>query len=173
LTFPDNILGAESQSAKTLSALHKSGIIDPVDGLVHTERITKQFASQHAIISVHAQRKLVSLLFFWEEELMRWRLLDEEEAEITKAMEYNGDKDENLVLALRTVQLKRKLMPSERALMLTRSAEEEELPGYGEEHGTHHVAMGESRNQRTRVAVRARHEAATVVIRNDATRASV
>lgn len=40
-----------------------------------------------ASISIHRQRKLVALLFFWEEELTRWRLLDEEEEEIKRVLE--------------------------------------------------------------------------------------
>lgn len=63
------------------------------------------------------------MLFFWEEEAVRWRLLDEEEVEIRRTMEMvmqqaQGDRDEHLEkdlnFALRRVQMRRGLKPSER-----------------------------------------------------------
>jgi hypothetical protein len=37
---------------------------------------------------------VVGLLFFWEEECMRWRLLDEEEKEVIQALEAeDGNED--------------------------------------------------------------------------------
>lgn len=58
---------------------------------VFTEKIGRDFANQLAVISVHAQRKLVGVLFFWEEECKRWALLGEEEAEIVKAMNLESE----------------------------------------------------------------------------------
>ena len=54
----------------------------------------------------------MSLLFFWEEELTRWRLLDEEEVEIRKAMEEHGEEHEALKIAFGTVRVKRSIPPS-------------------------------------------------------------
>jgi len=133
-----------SQSLKVYKDLKKSGVIDPTTLTIHTERITKHFANQLATISVHAQRKLIGLLFFWEEELVRWRLLDEEEGEIRKAMEYNGEEHEELRVALKTVETKRRMMPSLRGVDPNKAV----LPGYGER-GTMMVA--ESDMARTRV----------------------
>jgi hypothetical protein len=80
---------------------------------VNTARVTKNFAHQFATISVHAQRKLIGMLFFWEEECTRWKLLDAEEAEILKALETNeGNTD--LACALEAVEMKKKLLPSQR-----------------------------------------------------------
>jgi len=102
----------------------KNGIIHPVPDsssssgqeetlTVNTGGVTKAFASQLAVISVHAQRKLVGLLFFWEEECTRWKLLDQEEREILSALEANkGNAD--LECALEAVRLKMKLLPSQR-----------------------------------------------------------
>ncbi|CZR54353.1 uncharacterized protein PAC_04237 [Phialocephala subalpina] len=90
----------------------------PVGGeaiTVNTASITKGFASQLAVISVHAQRKLVGLLFFWEEECTRWKLLDEEEREILRAVEEEADSNMDLTVALQAVELKKKMLPSRRA----------------------------------------------------------
>lgn len=123
--FIAGIVGAESLSKKVYKALVKSKIILPVpeDGsssgasqevqmTVNTGGVTKNFTSQLAIISVHAQRKLVGMLFFWEEECMRWKLLDAEEKEILSVLETGENRD--LAVALEAVDMKKKLLPSER-----------------------------------------------------------
>lgn len=81
---------------------------------VNTAGIGKGFASQLAVISVHAQRKLVGMLFFWEEECTRWKLLDEQEREILRAIELEGAKNRDLDVALEAVEMKKKLLPSRR-----------------------------------------------------------
>lgn len=120
------IVGAESLSKKVYKTLVKNKIILPVpeEGsssgssadvqmTVNTAGVTKSFANQMAIISVHAQRKLVGMLFFWEEECTRWKLLDEEEKEISKVLESGENSD--LAVALEAVEMKKKLLPSQRA----------------------------------------------------------
>jgi len=82
---------------------------------VNTAGIGKGFANQLAVISVHAQRKLVGLLFFWEEECTRWKLLDEEEREILRAVEEEGHGNSDLNVALEAVEMKKKMLPSRRA----------------------------------------------------------
>lgn len=70
-----------------------------------------------AFIDVHRQRKLVGLLFMWEEELVRWRLLDDEEKEIRHVMEQVGKDSEvlsDLKVRLQQVEMKRRLVPSMR-----------------------------------------------------------
>ncbi len=63
------------------------------------------------------------MLFFWEEEAVRWRLLDEEESEIRKAMEEGGSAQggegvesmkAELRVALESVRMRRRMRPSER-----------------------------------------------------------
>jgi hypothetical protein len=122
--FIAGIVGAESLSKKVHKALLKNKIILPIPDsssssgqgetlTVNTGGVTKEFASQLAVISVHAQRKLVGLLFFWEEECMRWKLLDQEEREILSALEANkGNAD--LECALEAVRMKMRLLPSKR-----------------------------------------------------------
>jgi hypothetical protein len=124
--FIGGITGSKSLSKKVHQALRKHKIVLPAPEAgsnkgqaatetmtVNTAGVTKEFASQMAMISVHAQRKLVGLLFFWEEECMRWKLLDQEEREILDALKQNeGNAD--LDCALEAVRMKMKLLPSKR-----------------------------------------------------------
>jgi hypothetical protein len=120
------IVGAESLSKKVYKALVKHSIILPVPEMnskadvdaaitVNTAGIDRRFASQQASISIHAQRKLVGMLFFWEEECTRWKLLDAEEQEIMSILE-RGEYPQNrdLAVALEAVEMKRKMLPSQR-----------------------------------------------------------
>jgi hypothetical protein len=107
-------------SEKVYNNFLKTGVIneptpDNSKPPVNTAAIGKNFANQHAVISVHAQRKLVGLLFFWEEECTRWKLLDQEEAEILKAIEDGNMENKDLEMALQAVEMKKKLLPSQRA----------------------------------------------------------
>jgi adenylate kinase family enzyme len=72
--------------------------------------------SKIGIIPVPKQRELVNMLFWWEEELTRWRLLDEEEAEIVKAISArdNGAQDGEAELQerLRVIEAKQRVVPS-------------------------------------------------------------
>ncbi len=136
--------GSISVSKKIHKALLKNKIISPVPRdsssssqaatetmTVSTAGITKEFVSQMAMISVHAQRKLVGLLFFWEEECTRWKLLDQEEREILNALKQNeGNID--LECALEAVRMKMKLLPSKRGESTTNIVQGagHELPSY-------------------------------------------
>jgi hypothetical protein len=142
--FVAGITDSESTSKSVYKALVKHGIIlaapeeSSSSGQAPGEQITvntagvgKGFASQLAIISVHAQRKVVGLLFFWEEECMRWKLLDQEEREILDALKQNeGNAD--LETALEAVHMKRKLLPSKRGEETANVAKGagHELPSY-------------------------------------------
>ena len=125
--FVAGIVADEAQSKTVYKTLVKKDLILPTPGAgsgggaasagekmtVDTAKVTKNFANQFATISVHTQRKLIGMLFFWEEECTRWKLLDAEEAEILKALETNeGNKD--LATALEAVEMKKKLLPSQR-----------------------------------------------------------
>jgi hypothetical protein len=122
--FVAGIVGAESLSKRVYKALVKHKILPApenqapgqVSMTVNTAGVTKNFASQLAIISVHAQRKLVGMLFFWEEECMRWKLLDEEEREILSVLDsLETGENRDLALALEAVGMKKRMLPSQRA----------------------------------------------------------
>lgn len=129
---------SKSISEKVHKALLKAHVVsaptaDRSLSPVITSAIGKNFAHQLSCISVHAQRKLVGLLFFWEEECTRWKLLDQEESEILQAMGQQGMDDRNLDMALRAVEMKKRLLPSKRAeatANINGSGIGHELPGY-------------------------------------------
>jgi hypothetical protein len=115
-------------SQRVHKALLKAGIISapsPNNSQppVTTAAIGKHFANQLSHISIHAQRKVVGMLFFWEEECTRWMLLDQEEAEILRAIAGGNVENRDLDLALQAVELKKKLLPSQRAEATTNVGE--------------------------------------------------
>lgn len=131
-----------SQSPRVLSSLKKHSILLPTSPYIQTSLITKQFPHQLPFLSIHRQRALIGLLFFWEEELVRWRLLEDEEAEIVKLISEVEEEDEGLQVALGVVRKKMKVPPA------GRGEERGELPGYGEGGGSVGVLGGPTRVMR-------------------------
>ncbi|MCJ1405432.1 hypothetical protein MMC11_008660 [Xylographa trunciseda] len=130
------IVDHPSQSPGVLAALQRASVLSPHPGdpTVYTARIGRQFVHQLAVISVHAQRRLVGMLFFWEEELVRWALLAAEEAEIRACLEEaerEGDagRGEELRVALAGLQARRRMLPSARGAV---SDGAHVLPAYGQ-----------------------------------------
>lgn len=126
------IVGSSSLSKKVFKALEKHSIISSSQDQppVNTAAISRNFAHQLACISVHAQRKLVGMLFLWEEECTRWRMLDLEEKELKEAMDREGSQNTGLALAWEAVQIKKRLLPSERAEIRSDDVNNEQLPAY-------------------------------------------
>ena len=57
------------------------------------------------------------MLFFWEQEALRWRLLDQEEAELKTAMgesDTTDDQKRELQTRLESVRMRRAMKPSQR-----------------------------------------------------------
>ncbi|KAK4495896.1 hypothetical protein PRZ48_013164 [Zasmidium cellare] len=133
----------KTYAAKIFSASQKLGIIDPMTGLPDTSKIDRNLVKAMPNISVQKQRELVMLLFFWEEEITRWRLLESEEAEIKGRLEEEGQWREGarmeLEHALRVVQAKKRVLPSLRD-QSGRVIEdgEERLPSYAEARAMRH-----------------------------------
>jgi hypothetical protein len=142
------ITESKSISAKVYKGLLKAGIISEApstdkksSGLepsqrpapLNTSAISRKFAHQVPCISVHAQRKLVGMLFFWEEELTRFQLLDAEEADILMAIKAGGCQNQDLEVVLRAVQMRKNLVPSQRgeATANITGGVGYELPSYG------------------------------------------
>ncbi|KAI9766298.1 MAG: hypothetical protein M1839_004929 [Geoglossum umbratile] len=111
--FMRGIVEYKTLSPKVFSALKKNGVINPTTGVLDTTKITKYFLHQVAVLSKYKQRRLIGMLFFWEEELMRWRLLEEEEVDIKEAIVHEGER-EDLIVALRVIQAKKRMEPSVR-----------------------------------------------------------
>ena len=60
-----------TSSPKTAAAVHKAllknGVLEEGQKGVRTERIGKRFAHELAMVTSHAQKKVVNVLFWWEE----------------------------------------------------------------------------------------------------------
>jgi hypothetical protein len=81
------VVDSEGVSKKVYKALRKNGILreeeDRRDGaVVDTHRIGARFPHQLAMLNIVAQKDLVGMLFWWEEECQRLRKLDDEEREL-------------------------------------------------------------------------------------------
>lgn len=90
--------------------------------------------SKISIVSVPKQRELVDMLFWWEEELTRWRLLDEEQAEIegvmSAASEGSQHDEVELQERMRVIEAKRRVLPSLRRSDGSLKVTEERPPEY-------------------------------------------
>jgi hypothetical protein len=121
-----SVVSSTSESEKIHRTLTKDNtllsppsVLKPEEKVtVNTSTITEDFASQHSYLSIRQQRKVIAVLHFWERECARWRLLDEEEADISKAMEeeegMSGGARMDLGVRLREVRMKKFLIPSQR-----------------------------------------------------------
>ncbi|KAK5452016.1 hypothetical protein LTS15_007739 [Exophiala xenobiotica] len=80
------VVDSEGVSKKVYKALRKNGILREEEGrdgaVVDTHRIGAQFPHQLAMLNIVAQKDLVGMLFWWEEECQRLRKLDDEEREL-------------------------------------------------------------------------------------------
>lgn len=125
-----------TSNAKTSASIHKAllknGVLEHNSQVLHTDKITKNFANQVPEITSHAQKKLINFLFFWEEEGQRWRKLDGEAEElrvvIAEEKESGGDVG-TYEKRLAEVEGQMQLRPSLRS---PQAQQNPQLPGYGE-----------------------------------------
>jgi hypothetical protein len=122
----------ERTGAWVIKKLVDMGVLKNNETEVETRAITKDFANQLSKVPVHSQKRLIVLLFAWEEELMRWRLLEEEEHEIKTVMgeerSTGGENVGHLEKRLLEIDGLKKLKPSLRARRA--SNVHETLPAY-------------------------------------------
>jgi hypothetical protein len=113
----------ERQSQRIHSALLKNGVLTTPDGRVDTYKIGPKFIHQLAFIPQAAQRNLINVLFWWEEETQRLRKLGEEEMELTSMISEaearpNETEDretlDQLKFARERVRMKKRQRPSQR-----------------------------------------------------------
>jgi hypothetical protein len=90
------ITSASKTSAAIHKALLKNGVLEQDSSTVNTRAITSQFAHQLSMITSHAQKKLVNLLFFWEEEVQRWKVLIGELEELRVVIEAEKESGGNV-----------------------------------------------------------------------------
>jgi len=115
-----------------LKTCHSIGVINKETGQPDTTKIDRSMVSKIAIISVPKQRELVNMLFFWEEECTRWRLLEQEEASLVERMgidEVDGGEKIHLEESLKIVRAKKRVVPSLRD-EAGKTLGTEDLPGY-------------------------------------------
>ncbi|KAF4637384.1 hypothetical protein G7Y89_g686 [Cudoniella acicularis] len=130
------ITGTDQYSNSVFRSAQKEGIISQ-EGYPVTSKINANLVNRIAILSLPKTKELVNLLFFWEEESTRLRMLQEEEQEIDVILQemdgVDGERQSHermeLELRLAQVKIRRAMVPSKRtAGGLARG--EEELPGY-------------------------------------------
>lgn len=111
-----DILNDNHIATRVLHACHKAGIINPTTGHPDTSKIDKTLANNVVLISRPKLKKLVELLFFWEEEIMRWRLLSQEESGLVASLAMDSDNNVNertyLQEALKVIQARKQIRPS-------------------------------------------------------------
>lgn len=123
---PDETTETKQYANSCFKSCQKLGIIRE-DGKPDTTKIGSDLVNKIAIISTPKCRELVNLLFFWEEESTRWRLLCNEERELERTVQ-DGDTSEDerihLYEALKIVAARKRILPS------LRDESGELLPGH-------------------------------------------
>jgi hypothetical protein len=117
-------------SATIHKALLKNGVLSADSPIVNTKAIGSKFTHDLAMITSHAQKKLINMLFFWEEEGQRWKVLIGEQEELKVVIEaerHDGGNVGTYEKRLKEVEGLMRLQPS---LREQRAREEEALPGY-------------------------------------------
>lgn len=127
--FEGGITSSKPISGQIHAALLKNNVLSATSPAVKTTAITSKFAHQLPIISSFGQRKLVNLLFFWEEEQQRWRVLEEEKEieTVLEAERSTGGAIETLETRLKELDGLVKLKPSMRS---EKARDAEVLPAY-------------------------------------------
>lgn len=92
--YAAKVVNTEELSARVHSALTKIGVLTTWDqehhrnrlSCVDTAKITRNFAHQLPFCSTFMLRRIVSLLFVFEEQATRWESLDQEEQELKQLL---------------------------------------------------------------------------------------
>lgn len=117
-----------------MATCHSIGLVDSETGLPDTTKIDRRMVPKLASISKAKQRILIDLLFFWEQELVRWRLLCQEESQLREQLSDTGlDEGTRTYFRhhLQVVQAAKRVLPSMRhedGQIIAQ--EEEQLPSY-------------------------------------------
>jgi hypothetical protein len=79
-----------AQNEKTAAMIHskllKLGVLKSEAPWLDTQKIDRNLPNKLPELPIYTQKVLVNLLFDWEEEVRRWKLLEEEETEIHLVM---------------------------------------------------------------------------------------
>ena len=133
-----NIVWRYKDSQDVYRRLKKKGIITS-EGEIDTKVIDKTFAHNFYYLTAVAQRRIIGLLFWWEEEVQRLKSLLEEHFEIEELLsqapetseEEEGQQSTRMLLRTERARVHMiiNLKPSER-LEVSREEEQEQLPAY-------------------------------------------
>lgn len=106
-----------SRSITTAFTIPSLSVANLPAGLtVNTVFVDKNLPGRLAHLSTDAQRRLVRLLYFWEEECRRWQRLVEEEEDLDMSLSVTpAVKGDHRLQLLERVRRQRRLLPSERA----------------------------------------------------------
>ena len=128
------VLNDNHLATRVLHACHKAGIINPTTGHPDTSKIDKTLANKIVLISRPKLKKLVEMLFFWEEEIVRWRLLTQEEDELAERLALGSilDVSEKTYCeeTLRVIRAKKQVRPSMRDESGAGHIDDAALPAY-------------------------------------------
>lgn len=128
--YISKVVDHEGLAVKVHRKLIKEGLLTEDPPAVHTKKIGRNLTHHFALLPVFGQKRMVCLLFAWEEELMRFRLLEEEEAELKVIIEEEQRDGGNVgEMEKRLLELEglKKLLPSLRG---HEAREAEKLPAY-------------------------------------------
>jgi hypothetical protein len=135
------VTDTERKATKTVAKLVEIGVLSKGDaasqgGYVNTRNIGSQFAHQIYILPKWALKRLICVLFAWEEELMRWRMLEEEKTDLQAIIEEERREGGGQIghLEVRVLEINGlwRLAPSLREGRRVQRGLDEELPGYEE-----------------------------------------
>jgi hypothetical protein len=108
----------ESNAKKVFEKLKTIGVVQDQAPWVDTQKITTNFTHQLAFLPSVYQKRLICLLFDWEEEIQRWKVLQGEEDEINVVMQETktvGGQIGHLEKRLLEIKGLKSLKPSARA----------------------------------------------------------
>jgi hypothetical protein len=126
------ITSSPKVSGSIHKALVKNNVLSTTSPVVNTSAIGKNFTHDLAMITSHAQKKVINLLFFWEEEGQRWKKLIGEQEElkvVIEAEKSGGGEVGSYEKRLVEVEGLMRLRPSLRG---EGTREREDLPAYAE-----------------------------------------
>jgi hypothetical protein len=109
------IVHGRKPAKRLLDACHWLGMIDPDSGRPSTHRIDRSMIKEMPAVSADKQRDLVMLLFFWEDEITRWRMLSREERDLKQQLTeemVSEESKKSLRHSLLLVQARKRVLPS-------------------------------------------------------------
>jgi hypothetical protein len=85
--YISGVTSNEPNAKRVFEKLTTIGVVNDKAPWVDTSKITANFTHQLAILPSVYQKRLICLLFDWEEEIQRWKVLQGEEDEINVVMQ--------------------------------------------------------------------------------------